>query len=343
MTEHFDAGTLAMAREGLLDDTEAAQVRAHLAACASCRREDTQLALVTQILATAPAPPMPPELSARIEAALAAEAAARPAGAAAGGIAAADAGQPATAQPGTARPGPEQPGAEPAGSRAGAVPAGTAAGAPVPGRAARRGGHGAGPRPGDGRPPRRRPRRLTRSQAMLRTMAAAAVIVVAGGGGYALSQVLGRGSAGPESSGASSAAGLPGAPSPVRHGAAGIQPSASAPTTKITVFPVTSGTSYTRQKFASQISATLVKYPIGSMGHRASSAAHALPGGALSGCVQAVTGGQQPRLVDLATYQGRPATIIVVTANSQGPGHVWVVGRACSATSPDIRAQYPVP
>src|SRR5205823_89213 len=62
---------------GLLSRRRAAQVSAHLAACTQCAESDRGLAGITALLASAPAPPLPAGLSARIEAALAAEAAAR--------------------------------------------------------------------------------------------------------------------------------------------------------------------------------------------------------------------------------------------------------------------------
>lgn len=49
----------------------------------------------------------------------------------------------------------------------------------------------------------------------------------------------------------------------------------------------------------------------------------------LVGCVLQVTGGIKPTLVDEATYQGNPAYIIAV------PSRVWVVGTGCTASKPD--------
>src|SRR5262252_7980744 len=68
---------LAVFREELLSARKAAQVSAHLAACPRCAALEAQLAEVTTLLNRATAPPMPDALTARIQAALAAEAAAR--------------------------------------------------------------------------------------------------------------------------------------------------------------------------------------------------------------------------------------------------------------------------
>jgi hypothetical protein len=74
---HVDSETLAAYREGLLSRRKARQVAAHLAHCAQCAGLDAQLAGLPALLARSPAPPMPAALTARIEAAIAAEAAAR--------------------------------------------------------------------------------------------------------------------------------------------------------------------------------------------------------------------------------------------------------------------------
>jgi hypothetical protein len=77
MRGHVDSETLAAYREGLLSRRKARQVAAHLAHCAQCAGLDAQLAELPALLARSPAPPMPAALTARIEAAIAAEAAAR--------------------------------------------------------------------------------------------------------------------------------------------------------------------------------------------------------------------------------------------------------------------------
>ena len=77
MRGHADAEALAAYREGLLSRRKARQVAAHLAHCAQCAGLDAQLAELPALLARSPAPPMPAALTARIEAAIAAEAAAR--------------------------------------------------------------------------------------------------------------------------------------------------------------------------------------------------------------------------------------------------------------------------
>jgi hypothetical protein len=87
---HVDAETLAAFREELLSRRKAARVSAHLAACSRCAGLDAQLAEVSALLTTSTTPPMPDALTARIEAAIAAEAAARAATTADGTVAVGD-------------------------------------------------------------------------------------------------------------------------------------------------------------------------------------------------------------------------------------------------------------
>ena len=104
MRGHADAETLAAFREELLSRRKAARVSAHLAACSRCAALDAQLAEVSALLTRAAAPPMPDALTARIEAAIAAEAATRAATAADGAVAADPAGGSNGSRDGAARP-----------------------------------------------------------------------------------------------------------------------------------------------------------------------------------------------------------------------------------------------
>jgi hypothetical protein len=70
---HLDYETLADLAEGLLDDEPAASAAEHLADCDECRERSAELTEVSRLLAESPVPPMPAELAARIDAAVAAE------------------------------------------------------------------------------------------------------------------------------------------------------------------------------------------------------------------------------------------------------------------------------
>ncbi len=163
MTGHCDADVLAEFREGLLGRRRTARIRAHLAGCSRCAALSSGLAEVTALLASAPVPRMPDELTARLDGVLAAESAAR-----------ARAGTPAAAA--AAAPG-----------AAAAAGNGSAHGA---GR--RRGG-----RPGPARPAR--PPRPWRATALRAASVTAAVLVIAGGG-YGVSRLLQGGAGGGSSS-----------------------------------------------------------------------------------------------------------------------------------------------
>jgi hypothetical protein len=73
---HLDYEALADFAEGILDDATATSTEEHLAHCDDCRRRAAEVAEVSRVLARAPTPPMPAHLVARLDAALAAEAAA---------------------------------------------------------------------------------------------------------------------------------------------------------------------------------------------------------------------------------------------------------------------------
>ncbi|MFA1546345.1 anti-sigma factor [Actinomadura chokoriensis] len=65
-------------------------------------------------------------------------------------------------------------------------------------------------------------------------------------------------------------------------------------------------------------------------------AASGAPSAQLRGCVNGVTHGLTPALVDNATYEGAPATVIAVHGDSPGKWKIWVVGPDCSAGSRHI-------
>lgn len=79
MTRHVGVTALARYREGDLGSRKSARIRAHLAACPRCAALDEDLAGVPALLARAPAPAMPDQVTTRIQAVLRAEAARAPA------------------------------------------------------------------------------------------------------------------------------------------------------------------------------------------------------------------------------------------------------------------------
>jgi hypothetical protein len=275
-----------------------------------------RLSAVSAFLATVPAPVLPPEIEARISAAIAAEAAARSA-------AAADGAPDGAASPGDASRAPSDR-AHPADRPAGDSPAGDspAGGGAVRSRTL-------------GRPPRRahvrRPGRVFRLSGTL-----AAVCLVLAGFGFLLSHSPGSSSsssaasgsaAGPAASPASSAAGSDSGTK--RISAAGPEAPRAAASASFTV--AESGTAYRQAALAGQVRSVLASQAARGGTGKSSGGG---PSAGLLGCVLRLT--DAPTLVDRATYQGTPAYVIA------SKSRVWVVGRGCTASTPQVVASVPL-
>jgi hypothetical protein len=310
VTRHADAETLARYRQEDLSRRRASRIRAHLAGCARCRALDEDLAGVTALLADAQPPPMPEHLAARIQTAIAAEAARRVALPA----------QAASAAPGGATAGEARQG------RTG--PTGTG----VPdGRAARHGRHG--------RDRTRQRRPGFASPVALRAMAAAAAVVVLAGGGYEIAQHVGGSSTSGGSAPTSGGHPMNGPYSAPAAGAALPQHYLRAGQQDVPV--VESSTNYGPATLKAQVTSTVTRYGLlarSGASVRSPVAGSSpepfvnIPASTLAGCVTRIADGQQVLLVDVARYQGRPATVIVIRAPG-GAEQVWVVGTGCSRTN----------
>jgi hypothetical protein len=330
-------------RAGLLPAGEAAEISAHLSACPRCTELDAQLASVTSLLAATPMPPMPATLVARLDAALAAEAAAR-----------AGSARPATAPPAT--PSATAPATAPSAALPPPVPPATGTGALAPDLAAAPSGPpspGTAP-PGISAPPgHRRPAGTRRdrrgpgrggtrppSRLALRLATAAAAIVLVAGGGYAISQLVSGGTAtttaGPSAAAphnvASQRAGS-------RSAASGLAPAAR-PAAGLRV--VHSGTRYRTGLLPAQVRSVLRRYaaPV------PAPSAYVPPPVAfpqLAACVSRVAGAAAPRLVDIASYRGRPVAVIVVPVPGSSTVRVWLVGTACPAAGGDVITHFSMP
>ena len=288
-------------------------------ATGSAEMSEARLAEVAAFLASVPAPVMPDAVAVRISAALVAEAAAR-------------AGDGTPAGDGTR-------------AEAAAAEGGTGAGATADrGRAL-------------GTPPVRARVRRHRGSARghhgfrsipIKTVTSVmAGLVVIAGIGYGISRTSGAtySSSSAASAGSSSentfAASAPQASSAASSAAAGslgISPQ----------FVVTaSGTKYQATSLAAQVRARLSQTSNGASnvpgpsktssapaaGASKTAAAGVAPAAtttALRACVLHLTGGQSPRLVDRATYQGDPAYVIATSSR------VWVVGLGCTAANAEL-------
>jgi hypothetical protein len=174
-----------------------------------------------------------------------------------------------------------------------------------------------------------------------RVVAPAAAVVLLAAGGYELSHLGG----GPVTQGAASSASravaAPGHAAnsadeavPPAAGAARSAPTAGVRRVSPAAFPlVVSRTVFLAATFEQQVKAALRTPAADRTTQPASSAVRA--------CVQAVTGGAQPVLVESARFGNQPATIIAVRA---GQGYAaWAAGSRCSAANRDLLAKTTVP
>jgi hypothetical protein len=329
---HVSAETMADFRAGLLPSRQAAEIGVHLAGCPRCAELDAQLASVTSLLAATPVPPMPATLVARLDAALAAEAAARAAGA--------DTARAAFVPPSTPVPSTEPPATSPPVTSPPSIPPSPIpppATEPPPGHrrpaGARRDGRGPG-----------RGRTRTRSRLALRLATAAAAIVLVAGGGYAIAQLVSGGTpattAGPAVGSPHSVASQSAAS---RSAASGLAPAAQ-PAARLPV--VHSGTRYQLSLLPAQVRSVLRRFPAAAPAPsgrvpRPAAASAAFP--QLAACVSRVTGGAVPRLIDIASYGGRPVAVIVVPVPGSSTVRVWLVGTACPAHGEDVIAHFSMP
>jgi Putative zinc-finger len=303
MTGHVSAGSLARYAEGLLRRGRAARIRAHLAGCPECAAEQARLTEVTVLLREIPAAPLPPAVAARLDAALAAESARRAA-------------QPTEAAQGNGVPqpaGPAQPGNG------------------DPGRPWRPAGGGRW--------------RWLQAPATVRGLAAAAAVVVLGGVGYGIAQAVSSTSSSP--SGASTSSGpapeaKPGFGAPAAGPNTGMHQNSSAAGSSAPSTVTHSRTNYQAGTLGQQAAAQLAKSPLAQAqppGSGSPLARGAQDGAAVQGCMQAIARGRPVRLVDEASYQGRPALIIVVQDH---PWTVYVTSLGCTSTHHDVWVHAPL-
>jgi hypothetical protein len=176
------------------------------------------------------------------------------------------------------------------------------------------------------RPARNQGFRLARLRVLAPAAVAAALVAA---GGYGLSRIG-------SSPAMQAASGSAGRAASSAGGAA--EPLAGQPGAKTRMMSpdgftvVTTGTNYKRGTLQRQLKAE--------MPASASRPAQA-PSGPIVACVHHVTNGVNPVFVDSASFEGHPATIIVVRA-SKGE-KAWVAGASCSATNRDVLAATTLP
>lgn len=316
MRRHATVEELACLELDGLKRRKAAKIRAHVASCAHCTDVIRQLDGVPDALASASVlfPPMPQHLSARIEASLTVE----------------------------------------AHQRLAAMPATEGGRRDLPARRSMRADRaGAAWRlPGF-------------SVGASRVLAGAGALAVIGGGGYLIANTVGSTSSHSVPSAASNAA--PGEHAALSFGSA-VRYRQDHTTSQITT--VHSNTNFTSGQLAVDAVAAvdtarahgIVSHKVGTAGTgrttvpsatqsagklsaNANSASAPAAGSAanLTGCVDLIAAGRPLLLVEIARYEGRPATIIVVAATAASAARVWVVGNGCSATGKDVLASLALP
>jgi hypothetical protein len=303
-----DAESLALCAEGLLSRRRSGRIRSHLASCPECAAAQARLTEVPALLARVPPPPLPPEIAARLDAALSAEAARRAAP------------DPETV-PGQAAPA-RPPGAtsRPRASR----PRGPRLRMPVAARVLAIAGvlvvaGGVGYAVSQSSSPSSTSSSSSAGSAAVPSTVAGADSHSAGGAAHAES---------PEGA----------VQFTVRHSGTAYRKSTLAAQAAAVRAMHSAGLNSPGPSSAG------VNSPAKATGGLARQA----PGPALAGCVDKVASlapvhAGEVRLVDQARYQGHPATVIVVQASTAQPGTVYVAGDRCSASRADILATAPFP
>jgi hypothetical protein len=296
---HVDAEVLAELSAGLIDGKRATRIHAHLAGCQRCAQRSAALTEIGPLLASVPSPRMPDDVLTRLNATLAQEAAHRSV--------------PATAP---ARSSDQD----------------TASTVVEFSRAAK------------GR------RRVLTSPVAARAFAAAAAACVVAAGGYTAVQLTTGGSPAPVSPGVANgpvttrhAATSHGAARGPSTGGAHAQPfiprtgsgASNGPVQQVPFKVVDSGINYRTASLGAQIKTELNKVVALKPGTASAGALHP-PTTQQYACVSYVTGGTAPALVDKASFQGRPATIIALSHEGSQVGQAWVVGPSCSGTHEDL-------
>jgi hypothetical protein len=200
--------------------------------------------------------------------------------------------------------------------------------------------------------PARRPRAATSggwhlpglSAAATRLAAAAAAVILAVAGSYRVAEIAGT-SVTPSS---------PQAGATSRQISLGPDVTYGQPGSRHTIRAVNSDTNFVAAHLRTQaISAVHAAEARGAIAAQPSasaatqltgSAADTAPGSQvtasrLAGCIGLIAPGRTVLLINIARYQGTPATLIVTAATGVNETEAWVAGSSCSATTKDIHAQ----
>lgn len=298
MKRHASADELADLAAGAVKPRKAGKIAAHLASCAHCTEVSSQLSGVSRMLASVATPPMPAHLSDRIEAALASESVQRLAS------------EPAT-------------------------------------EAGRRDLPASGHHP---RPSRQRWRIFGLSGPASRLVAAAGALVIIGAGGYEIATHVST-NAGTRGTASSAGSGhVP--PNQLKYGPNVSYRQAGATKSLATV---TADTNFTGAKLGAEavaavkaarqngvvpgsaaVSKSAASAPAATHATGASQGTNSPNQGRLTGCVDKIAAGKAVLLVELANFDGRSATIIVIASVNSNSASVWAVRSTCSAANTQV-------
>jgi hypothetical protein len=300
MRPHVSAETMARFRQGDLSQRRSSHIGRHLAECARCGALNEDLAGVTTLLADAQPPPMPEHLAARIQTAVAAEAARR---------VTAPAANKAAAHGRSRLPRPARTGSRVAlGGLAAAAAVVLVAGGVY--EITQHGGSSASPSSSAASAPAARPAGGSAGNGAMMPAAPAFGPVLQYRHAGRLDSI-----------------------SPVTTGTYFTQgkltSQVAADVTKYgTGFTKTGPNATPASRAASGSPAVVPGEHAGLFG--------GIPVPALRGCVNRIAAGDLVLLVDVAHYRGAPATVIVTEVAVTGPMQIWVVGTGCSASRSDV-------
>lgn len=181
-----------------------------------------------------------------------------------------------------------------------------------------------------------------------RLVAAAGALVIATAGGYEIATHVNRGVSTIPSEG--SVAG----PAPVQQMSLGPDVTYGQPGALHTIHAIQSSANFLPAKLTTQVtdavhaarsrgvsgSQPVVGTPGASRAQSSNPAGSAAPSSGtasrLASCINLIAPGRDVLLVDLARYDGKPATIIVIAALASSPAEAWVVGSGCPASGRNI-------
>jgi len=180
-----------------------------------------------------------------------------------------------------------------------------------------------------------------------RLVAAAGALVIVGVGGYAIATNVSGPASGTAAS-SSGAATVPGpATSPLRLGP---RVQYGLPRAPKTIQIISSNMNFQPSKLAAEaVAAVGAARARGAVGFNVHGAPAATSGAntsekatapssasAMPGCLDRIAGNRTVLLVEMARYDGKPATIIVTAPSRAYKAQVWVVAPDCSASHPDV-------